>query len=458
MRDTNKACNYWGNVKIAYMSLERKFEKELAADIRKETADKLREARKKPETFSDFCKSEITADKYPDKKESLENLKKNIFGRIFKTEKFRQEEALLSEFLKIEKDNDIDKIKRDYKIKFEEILKNSPLTESEKELYLSTESMEKMSLEDFLTLSKRLSGEAFYHVTRYGIRENTFMSTGGGHTISEGKFIDNFTPLLKDGNIKDCTTTVITNRESAESLINLERLKELIAEGKTVAEIVDKALASYGTPYFLDRESSHVSYGKDLHRMYGAENNYKFYFYYPVEYILQNDFYHATREGQITLGRGYYHNKGGINQQYNDFEIFNFGKGLPINAGILCITGDIQVDPKTGSQYLLENGKPIIDEHGEFKKPEETISSQEYWENYFALHPDLKPSKVMYGEFYTSNYEQLPELENWAKSKNIHQQDKDKKSEFLNYQKRVREELRKSLTKVIEEKYAAMKN
>ena len=64
----------------------------------------------------------------------------------------------------------------------------------------------------------------------------------------------------------------------------------------------------------------------------------------------------------------------------------------------------------------------------------------------------------MYGEFYTSNYEQLPELENWSKSKNIHQQAENKKQEFLNYQERVREELRKSLTKVIEEKYAAIKN
>ena len=52
-----------------------------------------------------------------------------------------------------------------------------------------------------------MSGEAFYHVTRYGVRENTFMSTGGGHTVGEGEFLDNLTPLLKDGYIKDCTTT-----------------------------------------------------------------------------------------------------------------------------------------------------------------------------------------------------------------------------------------------------------
>jgi len=441
------------------MNLERKFAKELASNLRKKTADKLREARKKPSTFSDFHKTNIPVEeyRYSDTKRRLETIKKNIWGRIFKTEKFRKEEVFLNELLKIEKEYNIDEIKKDYKIKFAEILKNSPLTEEEKTIYLSTESMEKMSLEDFIVLSKRLSGEAFYHVTRFGVRENTFMSTGGGHTAGEGKFIDSFTPLLKDGYIKDCTTTVISDKERAESLINQEFIKEQIEKGKTIEEIVDNALSNYGTPYFLDRESSHVSYGKDLHNMYGGENDYKFYFYYPVEYILQNDFYHSTRESQITIGQGHYYNSGGIKQQYNDFEIFNFGKGIPINAGILCITDDIQVDPKTGSQYILENGKPIINKNGGFKKPENTISSKEYWENYFLLHPELKPNKIIYGSFYTSTYEENQELKDWAKSKEIYNQDENKKQEFKNYREKTRESLRETLITIIKEKYNKVK-
>ncbi len=56
--------------------------------------------------------------------------------------------------------------------------------------------------------------------------------------------------------------------------------------------------------------------------MLDVENNYRFYFYYPVEYILQNACYHSTRETQITLRQGYYYNQGGIDQEYIDFEIF----------------------------------------------------------------------------------------------------------------------------------------
>src|SRR3989344_2591355 len=444
------------------MNLERKFSKELAGDLRKETADKLREARKKPITFSELnkemkCKKQLPEeyDTWAGTKENFEELRKNIFGKIFKTEKFRKQEFLLNQYLESKKESDIKEVWREYNKKLNDILTNCPLTPEEREKNLSTEAMEQMSLEDYLTLTDRLSGEAFYHVKRYGVRENTFMSTGGGHTQGEGSFVDGFTPLLKDGNINSATSTIIKDPSKAKSMVDKETIENFKKEGKSIDEVVDKIMGSYGTQYFLDRESTHFSYGKELHNMYGGEKDYKFYFYYPVEYILQNDFYQSTREGQITIGSGYYLNKGGIDQQYNDFEIFNFGKGVPINAGILCIGTDIRVDPETGSQYLIQNGKPEVDENGKFKKPEKTISSQEYWENYFELHPEIKPSKIMYGNFYTSNYDENNDLKNFAESKEIGNQDESRKAEFLDYSKSSRKILREIFTDVVQEVYSS---
>lgn len=435
------------------MTLEREFSKQLAGDLRKETADKLREARNQPETFKDL---KDIKEPYPEYNtgnfsvpEALEQLKSDIIGRIFKTENFRKKELFLSEVLRSKKQSDINKIEREYNNKFNKILGNCPLSLEEREKYLSTEALENMNINDYVTLLKRLSGEAFYHVTRYGVRENTFISTGGGHTSGENEFVNSFIPLLENRKINSCVSTIISDTERANSTINKEFLEKEKKAGKSVDEIVDKVLANFGTPYPLDRESSHFSYGKDLHHMYGGEDNYKFYFYYPVEYILQNDFYHSSREGQITIGKGYYYNKGGINQQYNDFEIFNFGEGVPINAGILCITGDIPVDPETGSQYLLKDGKPEIDDNGELKKPEKTIPSKEYWENYFKLNPDLKPNKLLYSEFYTHTSEERPDLKDWAKSKKITSQNEAKQREFRDYQKSTREDLRTVLKEVV---------
>lgn len=442
------------------MKLEKNFSKELAGDLRKETADKLREARKSPTNFGDLNKGIKGKKELPEKyvpwkfaKENFEKLNKDIWGKIFKTEKYKKREAFLSEVLIEQKKIDIKEVQEEYNKKFNEILKNCPLSMEEREKYLSTEVMEKMSLNDYLTLLKRLSGEAFYHVTRYGVRENTFMSTGGSHTQGEGSFVDSFEPLLKDGNINSCTSTMIKDSRRVESMVNKETINSFKKEGMSVNQVVDKIMESYGSQYFLDRESTHFSYGKDLHNMYGGEENYKFYFYYPVEYIFQNDFFHKNRESQISIGHGYYSNKGGIDQQYNDSEIFNFGNGVPINAGILCITGDVQVDPETGSQYLLKDGKPEKDENGEFKQPEKTISSKAYWENYFLDHPELKPSKIIYGEFGTRASKMDGDLKKWAESKEVWKQSEDKQKEFKEYVKSSLEIIKKIFTDIVQEEF-----
>jgi hypothetical protein len=443
------------------MGLENKFSKDLAGDLRHETASKIREARNQPDDFVNLKKAtgggklseEYSA--WGDLPENFEMMKKNFFGKIFKTEKYREQERILEETLKMKKEYDIEKIREDYQKKFEEIMANCPLNEEERDMYLSTESLEKMPLNDYLILLKRLSGEAFYHVTRYGVRENTFTSTGGGHSEGQGEFVDSFTGLLSDRKINSFLATVISDEENAKRIVDPLIIKDLKEQGMSCEEAADAIVGSYyNTPYLLDRESAHFSYGKDLHKMYGGENGYKFYFYYPVEYMLQNDFFHSTRESQINIGAGYYNNRSGIDQQYNDFEIFNYGKGVPIDAGILCIDGNVEVDPKNGSQYLIgEDGKPIQAEDGSFKKPENTISSKEYWENYFNLHPDLKPNKVMYENFSTYAESENKDLKTWAKEKSFYNQPDDVSKEFSDYAFQTREFFKKIIKNLVKDEY-----
>jgi hypothetical protein len=435
------------------MNLERTFSKDLAGDLRKETADKIKEARNQPDSFAKLNSVKEFPDDYErfgDLKEKIEIAKKDIFGKIFKTEKYKELVNEVEELLKIKKESDINKVQREYQKEFDNILSQCPLSEIEREKYLSTEVMEEMPLEDYLVLLKRLSGEAFYHVTRYGVRENTFESTGGGHSAGEGSFVNSFTPLLEDGHINSATSTMINTPDRLSSSLKSEVIEKLKSEGKTTDEIVSLIMSEFDTGYFLDRESTHFSYGKDLHNMYGGEDNYKFYFYYPVEYILQNDFFHKTREA-IDIGKGNYNNRGGIEQSYNDFEIFNFGEGVSTKAGILCITGDIEVDPETGSQYLLNNGKPEIDEGGKFKKPKNTISSKDYWEGYFTKHPEIKPNKIIYSNFATSTYDYNPDLEKLAKDKWIYNQSEEKMKEFKEYEASTRGIIRGMIQKLVKE-------
>ncbi len=425
------------------MKLDRKFSKELAPDLRQETARRLKDARSKPETYEELKKK-----KTEESRPELEMIKKDIWGRIFKTEKYKKMVKNLNYKLEWEKEFSIEEVQKYYRKEFDRIMSECPLSLEERDEYLNTETLSQMTLDNYLVLLKRLSGEAFYHATRYGVRENTFMSTGGGHDINKGEFVNNLVPLLKDKKINSMTSTVIK-----EQKINLndKSIIELAEEGNSVDNIVEKVMNQYASMYNLDRESAHFSYAKDLHSMYGAEKDYKFYFYYPIEYILHNDFYQKTRESQITLGMSNYRNKAGIQQQYNDFEIFNFGQGVPIDAGILCISSDVEVDSETGSQYVIKNGKPELDEDGNFKKPSKTISSQEYWENFFTNNPEIKPSKIIYNDFGTYSTEDNEDLEKWADSKNIHYQSEDKKNEFSNYVKETRDQIREIVSRQIKD-------
>jgi len=84
------------------MNLERKFGKELAGSLREETAAKLKQARGMPKFFSELKKIKQLSPEFESFgiTEKFEEFRKDIWGRIFKTEKFRSSEVVLNEYLK----------------------------------------------------------------------------------------------------------------------------------------------------------------------------------------------------------------------------------------------------------------------------------------------------------------------------------------------------------------------
>lgn len=432
------------------MNLEQKFSKDLAADLRDETAKKIKavRARSLAEEIDKRKKKETS-------KEgillSLEKIKREILNKLSKTDQDRNDQAFIESTFKARKEFDIKQIKAEYQEKFNEIMASCPLSEQEREEYLNTENLEKMSLDDYLVLLKRLSGEAFYHATKYGIRESHSITNRFNHIEKEGQFVDSLSPILADGKIRSMLSTIISNEEKINRIINPILLKSLKESGASLEETADVLVTTYyNTNHPIDKESVHMSYGKELHEMYGGEKGYPIYFYYPVEYILQNDFFYSHRAGKIEIGSGNFKNQRDINLPHNDFEIFNFGEGVPINAGILCIDGKIMVDSKTGSQYLLdEDGRPKFGDDGSYIKALGTISAQEYWENYFKLHPELKPSKVMYESFSTEAENDNENLKEWAMSKDIFKQNKETWQAFVEHTKKDREALKQIIMKAI---------
>lgn len=393
------------NEKPVTGNLERKFSKELAQPLRDETAKKLREARKMPKSHGGLTEIEDGGkpEFEPSIRETIEKVQRDVIGRIFKTCEFKRLLHGLDEMLQRARNSKIEKIRHDYQTQLDKILSESPLTEEEMEKYLSDAAMTEMSLENYLTLLKRLSGNFVTHVTRQGIREQ-----GWFHDAGMGDFFDSFKKILKDKKLGSFLANFMTDPNSVPYLVsNIRKAKE--QTGLSGEALVEKVLeiveSSHNENMPADSSSVHVATNEVAAYYYGAEKGYDFYFYYPAEYIAYNYFHHHKgRQNSITERQqglsGHFNSD--WTDKHNDLAVWNEGKGVPIDAGITCIPKDIRVDRKTGSQYKIIDGKPIKKADGSgYELAEDTITSQEYWENYFNANPGTRPNKLIYGRFAT---------------------------------------------------------
>jgi len=413
-------------------NLRRKFSKQLAPELRQETARQLREARKKPVTFEE-AKKFSGEFRDPKIEKDVSEMKRNIFGRWFNTWDYRELKGDLEERLKLERKWDVENAKINFEKKFEKVLRNSPLTEEEQRKYLSEETIISMPLDDYLVLLKRLSGNFVSHVTRYGIREQTFLY----HSVGKGEFFTSFTDILKAKKLHSFFTNFVENPDAFKS-IRANAKRWIQESGMKGEELLNQLLAYYSSGNMpADKDSVHVAVNNIASSHYGSEKGYNFFFYFPAEFVAYNYYHHGRQEGELE------HKEWTGYDQYNDMGIWNGGNGLPIDAGITCIPADVMVDRETGSQYKIVDGKPVIGADDEFVKAENPIRSHEYWENYFSEHPEQKPSKVLYGGLSTSavgpSYHELLQAKYFRSEKDIHGYEKQYQQIYNQFRDKMRE-------------------
>lgn len=519
------------------MNLEREFSRAFAPSERDQLAQDIKKARQQHRRLHDEWSETEAAAAGPDIEHEFAEQRSGFVEKILKLDSYKEKQRIWTEVMQRHEGETIENLYRDFHERLDHVLERTPLTAEEQDQLLSEESVSQMNLDDYLTLLKRLSGQYVSHVTRYGVREHTFQpGTGGGHWYGEGKFIDNFTPLLQAKEVQGFLSNIVNRTEYAMDIVR----RELAAvkqehpdadQEKIISATVDRLMFEPFTPG--DTAGPHVAAGDIANTNYGSEHGYDMYIYYPAEVIAKNYPHHGN------LQRDLYRN----NQQgYNDHIIWNGEKGIPIDAGIVCIPEDATVDAKTGSQYALDdeqrpieipersNHQSFIREHREemeraffelrqlqsevwgsqraekakvfqeklqqyseqlhffsvqefsrffqeyghviggdnlkrfyqseqllYQQPDSQnrISSREYWEQYFADHPDSRPSKVLYYPRH-SHFKPIPqqtpekdkvytELAKQTQLSNIAQH-----PDYAAY----REKMRTEVTAVVESQYA----
>jgi hypothetical protein len=316
------------------------------------------------------------------------------------------------------------------------------MTLEEKEVVFDEEFLSTLSLEEYLEIWKLGSPHYVGHVTRQGYRDHfgEEMSVGGLKNKLVGEYFDGFRSMLGDGKThkdtlkvlygidlknetfdKELVTNQIRNLDKfikkedvlkewigsyyesnyAYKIKNEEFLNQLGGEiysqiskadfrefrkrklGAYASEIFDPNVirSNPAIPFILDKSAIHLSADEILDDKYGGETGNEIFVVYPTDMIAsQYTFGVSDLKGDIVQ------KPHGSENKWNDIFVWSDDQEISIDAGIVFLPSNAMVAPTTGSRYKDD----------QFSRPEQLISSQEYWEKYFEENPDKKPKHLVY--------------------------------------------------------------
>lgn len=277
----------------------------------------------------------------------------------------------------------------------------------------SEDHLASLLMKEYVALLQQYPGHMVTHVTRQGVRDHVGMFE---HTKGSGASHDSFKNMLESKRLHSPLGVALSEAESFHDICEfLNGGEKLITNRDSVntgedpnqsPRLLVGALKGYtnekGGLSFHDKAAVHFAIEKVLNNIYGGEKGNEIFIAYPAAHIAsQYHFYNKIKKGVLEYPSP-------DSDNHNDLFVWgeNELSGMNVDAGVVFIPGNAQVDVVTGSLYELDDsGCPIeievTDDEREinfknFKKSQHAISSKEYWERYFAIEPKRKPSKIVY--------------------------------------------------------------
>lgn len=302
---------------------------------------------------------------------------------------------------------------------------DSEYTKEDVQKLFSEEHLSSLSTEDYIALLRRFPSDMVTHVTRQGIRDHVKIEE---HSSGVGQYSDGFKNILADGRIRSILGTYTKDGVSQEAILNLLENMTASESGDPtkprwlIQDIIDGPSMVDPDPY-PNRSAVHVAVGTVADATYGAESGNEVFFAFPTAFITAHNFFGGRNYNLSEAASA----QRGLESAWNDVNVWSENNdGISINAGLVFIPADAQVDQRTGSKYTLgEDNQPIkiTTEDGQetYQLAVDTISSEEYWENYFREHPQQKPKRIIYYE----GGDPSRELLDWRKYNGLRKRSKD---------------------------------
>lgn len=283
-----------------------------------------------------------------------------------------------------------------------------PMSKDEKEALLKPEMLKELTTEEYISLWKRLNPGYFSHVTRQGFRENYFYN----HIEGKDEFHNGFVDILEGGKRLRSSHSLETDDKFSEAekkyMDILEKLplpfyrtNDKVDEEVSAWRVVKNSImVSMGkTRSVGDKVAVHFAHSYVLSEKYGAENDNHIFFLYPEDVITSQFNFNAISDSKTTLDpkNSSLDTVNSPNSVNNDVLVWNKDSpektALSLDAGLVFIPKSTLVDRETGSRYSNVEKK---DGEAKYFPALDTISSMEYWQNYFLENPELAPKRIIF--------------------------------------------------------------
>lgn len=225
--------------------------------------------------------------------------------------------------------------------------------------YFTEEHLSSLSMEDYILLLSRFPNEMVTHVTRQGIRDHI---GGDFHSAGLGEYADGFRNILSEGRLQSSIGIFFKEGTEREAIARALEIGGTIKTREDAEKMLDQYREGDGPGSYADRSAVHFALEEVGDRVYGSERGNEIFFAFPSAYIASQEFHNSkltTYNGQNDYNEPQYAQDLGGN--HNDKWVWtNNRDGISLNAGLVFIPSDAQVDRKTGSRYALDQeGKPI---------------------------------------------------------------------------------------------------
>lgn len=213
--------------------------------------------------------------------------------------------------------------------------------------YFSEEHLASLSLRGYSALLRKFPSQMVSHVTRQGVRDHT----GSNHMAGLGEYWGGFTNLIEDGRLRSPLGVFMEREDKDRALVDFLRLEEFQDE-QSALDYFEWSIFLKGkkSGSYNDRSAIHFAAEMVADAYYGCERGNEIFVAYPAVLIASQ----CRFSGLL--------NERKDSNDYNDVWVWeNEGKGIDINAGVVCIPEKTLVSPKTGSKYELDSEmRPII--------------------------------------------------------------------------------------------------